>query len=131
MVKMKSDNKYLRTINENFGGQVDSRKPDNYYLKHIAENTGSDDLNGHRPNNYYLKQIAENTEDIDIAEMTATIRELRQEVEDLTIKANNEIILFGEKSLIQKDESANVSAYCKVDGNKMVDGTIYFFEVID
>ena len=127
----KNNNQYLESINENFGGQVDSRKPDNYYLKHIAENTGSDDLNGHRPNNYYLKQIAENTEDMDIAGLTATIRELRQEVEDLTIKANNEIILFGEKSLIQKDESANVSAYCKVDGNKMVDGTIYFFEVID
>ena len=128
---MKSNNQYLESINKNFGGQVDSRKPDNYYLKHIAENTGSDDLNGHRPNNYYLKQIAENTEDMDIAGLTATIRELRQEVEDLTIKANNEIILFGEKSLIQKDEIANVSAYCKVDGNKMVDGTIYFFEVID
>ena len=128
---MKSNNQYLKSINENFGGQVDSRKPDNYYLKHIAENTGSDDLNGHRPNNYYLKQIAENTEDMDIAGLTATIRELRQEVEDLTIKANNEIILFGEKSLIQKDEIANISAYCKVDGNKMVDGTIYFFEVIE
>ena len=128
---MKSNNQYLESINENFGGQVDSRKPDNYYLKHIAENTGSDDLNGHRPNNYYLRQIAENTEDMDIAELTATISELRQEVEDLTIKANNEIILFGEKSLIQKNENANISAYCKVDGNKMVDGTIYFFEVID
>lgn len=128
---MKSNNQYLKSINENFGDEVDSRKPDNYYLKHIAENTGSDDLNSHRPNNYYLKQIAENTEDMDIAGLTATIRELRQEVEDLTIKANNEIILFGEKSLIQKDEIANVSAYCKVDGNKMVDGTIYFFEVID
>ena len=128
---MKSNNQYLKSINENFGGQVDSRKPNNYYLKHIAENTGSDDLNSHRPNNYYLKQIAENTEDMDIAGLTATIRELRQEVEELTIKANNEVIMLGGKSIIQKDESANVSAYCKLDGNKMVDGTIYFFEVID
>ena len=128
---MKSNNQYLESINENFGGQVDSRKPDNYYLKHIAENTGSDDLNSHRPNNYYLKQIAENTEDMDIAGLTATIRELRQEVEELTIKANNEVIMLGGKSIIQKDESANVSAYCKVDGNKMVGGTIYFFEVIE
>ena len=128
---MKSNNQYLKSINENFGGQVDSRKPDNYYLKHIAENTGSDDLNSHRPNNYYLKQIAENTEDMDIAGLTATIRELRQEVEELTIKANNEVIMLGGKSIIQKDESANVSAYCKLDGNKMVDGTIYFFEVIE
>lgn len=128
---MKSNNQYLKSINENFGDEVDSRKPDNYYLKHIAENTGSDDLNSHRPNNYYLKQIAENTEDMDIAGLTATIRELRQEVEELTIKANNEVIMLGGKSIIQKDESANVSAYCKVDGNKMVGGTIYFFEVIE
>ena len=128
---MKSNNQYLKSINENFGGQVDSRKPNNYYLKHIAENTGSDDLNSHRPNNYYLKQIAENTEDMDIAGLTATIRELRQEVEELTIKANNEVIMLGGKSIIQKDESVNVSAYCKVDGNKMVGGTIYFFEVIE
>ena len=128
---MKSNNQYLKSINENFGGQVDSRKPNNYYLKHIAENTGSDDLNSHRPNNYYLKQIAENTEDMDIAGLTATIRELRQEVEELTIKANNEVIMLGGKSIIQKDESVNISAYCKVDGNKMVGGTIYFFEVIE
>ena len=128
---MKSNNNYLRTINKNFGDEVDSRKPDNYYLKHIAENTGSDDLNGHRPNNYYLKQIAENTEDMDIAELTATIRELRQEVEELTIKANNEVIMLGGKSIIQKDEVVDVSVYCKVDGDKAVNETIYFYEVIE
>ena len=128
---MKSNNNYLRTINKNFGDEVDSRKPDNYYLKHIAENTGSDDLSGHRPNNYYLKQIAENTEDMDIAGLTATIRELRQEVEELTIKANNEVIILGGKSIIQKDEVVDVSVYCKVDGDKAVNETVYFYEVID
>ena len=128
---MKSNNQYLKSINENFGGQVDSRKPDNYYLKHIAENTGSDDLNGHRPNNYYLKQIAENTEDMDIAEMTATIQELRKEVEDLTFIANNEIVIFGDKNLIQLNDTVDLTAYCKADGEKVVGGTVYFYEVIE
>ena len=127
----KNNNQYLESINENFGGQVDSRKPDNYYLKHIAENTGSDDLNGHRPNNYYLKQIAENTEDMDIAEMTATIRELRKEVEDLTFIANNEIVIFGDKNLIQLNDTVDLTAYCKADGEKVVGGTVYFYEVIE
>ena len=128
---MKSNNNYLRTINKNFGDEVDSRKPDNYYLKHIAENTGSDDLSGHRPNNYYLKQIAENTEDMDIAELTATIQELREEVEDLTFIANNEIILFGDKNLIQLNDTVDLTAYCKADGEKVVGGTVYFYEVIE
>ena len=128
---MKSNNNYLRTINKNFGDEVDSRKPDNYYLKHIAENTGSDDLNGHRPNNYYLKQIAENTEDMDIAEMTATIQELRKEVEDLTFIANNEIVIFGDKNLIQLNDTVDLTAYCKADGEKVVGGTVYFYEVIE
>ena len=128
---MKSNNNYLRTINKNFGDEVDSRKPDNYYLKHIAENTGSDDLSGHRPNNYYLKEIAENTEDMDIAELTATIQELREEVEDLTFIANNEIILFGDKNLIQLNDTVDLTAYCKADGEKVVGGTVYFYEVIE
>ena len=128
---MKSNNNYLRTINKNFGDEVDSRKPDNYYLKHIAENTGSDDLSGHRPNNYYLKQIAENTEDMDIAELTATIQELREEVEDLTFIANNEIVLFGDKNLIQLNDTVDLTAYCKADGEKVVGGTVYFYEVIE
>lgn len=128
---MKSNNNYLRTINKNFGDEVDSRKPDNYYLKHIAENTGSDDLSGHRPNNYYLKQIAENTEDMDIAELTATIQELREEVEDLTFIANNEIIVFGDKNLIQLNDTVDLTAYCKADGEKVVGGTVYFYEVIE
>lgn len=129
---MKSNNQYLESINESVSGQmVDERKPNNWYLRSIAKNTGSEEIHGHRTDNYYLKRIALNMEEIDIKELLQTIAELRGEVEDLTIKANNEIILFGEKSLIQKDESANVSAYCKVDGNKMVDGTIYFFEVIE
>lgn len=128
---MKSNNNYLRTINKNFGDEVDSRKPDNYYLKHIAENTGSDDLSGHRPNNYYLKQIAENTEDMDIAELTATIQELRKEVEDLTFIANNEIIVFGDKNLIQLNDTVDLTAYCKADGEKVVGGTVYFYEVIE
>lgn len=128
---MKSNNNYLRTINKNFGDEVDSRKPDNYYLKHIAENTGSDDLSGHRPNNYYLKQIAENTEDMDIAEMTATIQELRKEVEDLTFIANNEIVIFGDKNLIQLNDTVDLTAYCKADGEKVVGGTVYFYEVIE
>lgn len=128
---MKSNNNYLRTINKNFGDEVDSRKPDNYYLKHIAENTGSDDLSGHRPNNYYLKQIAENTEDMDIAELTATIQELRKEVEDLTFIANNEIVIFGDKNLIQLNDTVDLTAYCKADGEKVVGGTVYFYEVIE
>ena len=129
---MKSNNQYLESINESVSGQmVDERKPNNWYLRSIAKNTGDEEIHGHRTDNYYLRRIALNMEEIDIKELLQTIAELRGEVEDLTIKANNEIILFGEKSLIQKDESANVSAYCKVDGNKMVDGTIYFFEVID
>ena len=128
---MKSNNNYLRTINKNFGDEVDSRKPDNYYLKHIAENTGSDDLSGHRPNNYYLKQIAENTEDMDIAEMTATIQELRKEVEDLTFIANNEIVIFGDKNLIQLNDTVDLTAYCKADGEKVVGRTVYFYEVIE
>lgn len=128
---MKSNNNYLRTINKNFGDEVDSRKPDNYYLKHIAENTGSDDLSGHRPNNYYLKQIAENTEDMDIAELTATIQELREEVEDLTFIANNEIVIFGDKNLIQLNDTVDLTAYCKADGEKVVGGTVYFYEVIE
>ena len=129
---MKSNNQYLKSINESVSGQmVDERKPNNWYLRSIAKNTGDEEIHGHRTDNYYLRRIALNMEDLDVKELLETIAELRGEVEDLTIKANNEIILFGEKSLIQKDESANVSAYCKVDGNKMVDGTIYFFEVID
>ena len=128
---MKSNNNYLRTINKNFGDEVDSRKPDNYYLKHIAENTGSDDLSGHRPNNYYLKQIAENTEDMDIAELTATIQELREEVEDLTFIANNEVVIFGDKNLIQLNDTVDLTAYCKADGEKVVGGTVYFYEVIE
>ena len=128
---MKSNNNYLRTINKNFGDEVDSRKPDNYYLKHIAENTGSDDLSGHRPNNYYLKQIAENTEDMDIAELNATIQELRKEVEDLTFIANNEIVIFGDKNLIQLNDTVDLTAYCKADGEKVVGGTVYFYEVIE
>ena len=128
---MKSNNNYLRTINKNFGDEVDSRKPDNYYLKHIAENTGSDDLSGHRPNNYYLKQIAENTEDMDIAELTATIQELREEVEDLTFIANNEIVIFSDKNLIQLNDTVDLTAYCKADGEKVVGGTVYFYEVIE
>ena len=128
----KNNNQYLEKINENVGGQVvDERKPNNWYLRSIAKNTGSQEIHGHRTDNYYLKQIAENTEDMDIAELTATIQELREEVEDLTFIANNEIVIFGDKNLIQLNDTVDLTAYCKADGEKVVGGTVYFYEVIE
>ena len=130
---MKSNNQYLESINESVSGQmVDEIKPNNWYLRSIAKNTGSEEIHGHRTDNYYLKRIALNMEDLDIKELLQTITELRGEVEELENLLANDIHLFSCcKDIVQTGESLGLFAYCKADGEKVVGGTVYFYEVIE
>lgn len=126
---MKSNNQYLKSINESVGGQVaDTRRPNNWYLKNIAKSTGSDDIHGHWNDNHYLKLIASNLKDGDIAKLLETIAELRAEIEQLELLFANDIHLFTNDDTVSSGEILDVFSYCKHDMEEE-GNTVYFYVI--
>lgn len=134
---MKSNNKYLKGISKNTGGEEEHNRTNNYYLKQIAKNTGSIIPPTQHSDNYYLKRIEENTEGgtgdcqrfIErIHELEDTVSDLEDELEEAIDARDNNVTLIDMDKLCPTDENIELIAIVTANGAKQQNVKVEFYE---